>query len=60
MNYQIGMDAQEPDRILYVAIPELSYNKLADQEFFRRIIKKVNLRIIVFSPDNQNIVAWVR
>jgi len=60
MNYQIGMDAQEPDRILFVAIPELSYDKLENQEFFRRIIERVRLRIIVFNPDHQNIVKWVR
>ncbi|NUN99025.1 MAG: fatty-acid oxidation protein subunit alpha [Saprospiraceae bacterium] len=60
MNYQIGLDAQEPDRVLFVAIPELSYDKLENQEFFRRIIAKVNLRIIVFNPDHQNITKWVK
>lgn len=59
-NYQIGLDAQEPDRVLFVAIPQMAYEKLEGQEFFKRVVQRSNMHILVFEPENQTIVLWIK
>lgn len=59
LNYQIGIEMQEPDRILYVAIPEDAYQKLIPFDFFKAVIQRNHLRIITYDTQTQSIVAWL-
>lgn len=58
IDYQIGLEEQEPDRTLFVAMPSIAYERLENQPFFEKVCQRVDLRIIVFSPNQQNIVKW--
>jgi hypothetical protein len=59
-NYQIGIDAQEPDRMLFVAIPSIIFEKLDHQEFFKRILLKSQMHLIVFEPNSKVIKKWIK
>ena len=58
LNYQVGIDMQEPDRLLYVAIPQDAYERLIPHEFFRAIVSRNNIRIITYEPITQTIISW--
>lgn len=58
IDYQIGLEAQEPDRVLFVAVPKIQYERLADQELFKRIVKRAGLKVIVFEPDSKVVTKW--
>ena len=58
-DYQIGLEAQEADRILFAAIPEIAYNRLSPHEFFKRVIQKAKIRLIIFDPELQTIKKWI-
>lgn len=58
VDYQIGLEEQEPDRLLFVAIPSIAYERLESQPFFEKVCQRVNLKIIVFNPNQQNIIKW--
>lgn len=58
IDYQIGLEAQEPDRVLYVAVPKIQYERLADQELFKRIVKRAGLKVIVFEPETKVVAKW--
>lgn len=58
IDYQIGLEAQEPERILFVAVPKIQYERLADQELFKRIVNRAGLKVIVFEPDAKVVTKW--
>jgi XisH protein len=58
IDYQIGLEAQDPQRSLFVAIPQIPYERLAEQELFKRIVQRTGLKIIVFEPDSQVVTKW--
>ncbi len=58
-NYQIGLDFQEPDRLLYAAMPNIAYDSLAHNDFFHAIKHKLNLRLIVYDQFSQSIISWI-
>lgn len=58
INYRIGLKLQEPDRKLFIAIPNEVYQVLAPQPFFQLIVSENKMNLIVYEPDNQTINAW--
>lgn len=60
IDYQIGLEAQETDRLLFVAMPLIAYSRLESQPFFEKVCERAELRLIVFDPDKKNIVKWIR
>ena len=59
LNYQLGIDIQEPDRVLYAAIPEKAYHILAPQGFIQMMIAKYKVHLIVYDQTLQIITHWV-
>lgn len=58
IDYQIGLEEQEPGRVLFVAIPLIAYERLESQPFFEKVCKRTKLKVIVFDPGQQTIVKW--
>ncbi len=51
----------EPDRILYLAMPWVAYSDLFETDQFGQILLEKNrLKLIIFNPQNQEIVKWIR
>jgi hypothetical protein len=51
----------EPDRILYLAMPWAAYSDLFETDQFGQILLEKNrLKLIIFNPQNQEIVKWIR
>ena len=49
---------QEPDRTLYLAVPQFAHNDIFSDKFGDFVIHKHQLRLIVFN-DNEEIVQWL-
>jgi hypothetical protein len=58
--YQTLLKRQQPDRKLYLAIPQEKYFDLFDEnEIGNLILEDYNLSIIVFDIANEVIVEWI-
>jgi hypothetical protein len=57
-NYQIALEDEEPDRILFLAIPERVYEGFFQEPFVQKVIAKRQIKIIVYHPDNENSILW--
>lgn len=57
-DYQIGLEFQEPQRKLYVAIPSIAYQRLNGQPFFEKVIERAKLKFIIFDIENQSVLKW--
>ncbi|MFM2320573.1 MAG: hypothetical protein RLZZ215_3194 [Pseudomonadota bacterium] len=58
INYSIALAEQEPDRVLYLAVPYNTYETFFSQRFIESVIKRNNVKLIVFKPDDEVIVKW--
>lgn len=59
-NYQIALEDEEPNRILFLAVPESVYDSFFQEPFVQKVIAKRQIKIIVYQPDNENSILWKR
>lgn len=58
--YQTLLKRQQPERLLYLAIPKEKYFDLFDEnEIGNLILEDYNLKLIVFDIESEEIVKWV-
>ena len=48
----------DPNRILYLAIPERTYNNFFQRRSIQEFVKDRQLPLIVFNPDLEEIILW--
>jgi XisH protein len=59
LNYREALAEQEPDRILYVAVPVEVYKELFLRQFIQQVVRRYQIRLIVYSPLRKVIVEWL-
>lgn len=58
LNYQVALDKLEPERILYLAIPKDIYQDFFTDSFVQEVIKRYQVRLLVFHVQKQEITLW--
>ena len=58
LGYFLGLAQQEPDRILYLALPKEEYAALEEIALAQMVIDHINIRFIVFDTLTSTIVTW--
>ncbi|UKO98992.1 XisH family protein [Nostoc sp. UHCC 0870] len=58
-NYQIALEAKEPERILYLAVPLGTYQSFFTLPFIQMVLQRSQLKIIVYDPVNEVIITWI-
>ncbi|MFN8486862.1 MAG: XisH family protein [Caldilineaceae bacterium] len=58
--YQIVLANLQPERLLYMAVPQRIYENLFMERFGQLIQERLQLRLIVFDEEQEKIVAWIR
>lgn len=48
--YQVNMDLQEPERVLYLAIPQPSFERMSRQRIFDVVTQRYSVNIVVYDP----------
>ena len=59
LNYRIMLEAKEPDRQLFLAVPVEIYKTFFQSRFAQVTTKRHNLNIIVYDPMSEEIVQWI-
>ncbi|PSB05266.1 XisH family protein [Merismopedia glauca] len=57
--YQIALEELEPDRVLYLAIPEDVYELFFQQAFIQKVVTRQQVKLIVYNSDRQEIRQWI-
>ena len=57
--YLLAIEQKEPDRILYLAVPDDFYRDFMEDPFFQKIIKIYRLNIIIFNVLEEKIISWI-
>ncbi len=58
LNYRSALRLTEPDRTLYLAVPEDVYNEFFIRKFIQRVIVEHQLKLLIFNPTQEEIVQW--
>jgi hypothetical protein len=59
-SYKFTLLEKEPDRNIYLAIPESIWKTFFQRSLVQRIVREKPLRIIVINIEQKSIVLWVK
>ncbi|PPJ64034.1 XisH family protein [Cuspidothrix issatschenkoi] len=60
LSYRLALEAIEPDRILYMAVPFEVYQTFFQLEFTQIALKRYQVFLVVYEPENEVIVEWIK
>ncbi|GAA6621104.1 XisH family protein [Scytonema sp. NUACC26] len=58
INYRSALRRREPDRILYLAVPSMTYRTFFQLEFPREMVEENQVKMIVYNIESEVIVEW--
>jgi hypothetical protein len=59
INYRGALRIREPDRILYLAVPDRAYESFFQQDFPQMMIDENNVRLLTYNAENEVIIQWI-
>jgi XisH protein len=59
LNYQVVLENKDPDRRLYLAIPEEVYNTFFQSLLAKSVVQKYQVRLMIYDPEQEVIVKWL-
>ena len=59
LNYRIALDAKDPERILYLAVPVSVYSAFFMLPLAQVAIQRHSLHLIVYDPATEALVQWI-
>ncbi|GAA6622956.1 XisH family protein [Scytonema sp. NUACC26] len=58
INYRVALEEQQPERILYLAVPVGVYRKFFILPFVQTIIQRFLITLIIYDPVSEVILEW--
>jgi hypothetical protein len=59
LNYRIMLEAKDPERHLYLAVPLEIYETFFQSRFAQTAIERHGLSLIIYNPISEEIVQWI-
>jgi hypothetical protein len=60
LNYRIALEiSEEPERILYLAVPVDTYRFFLKFEFAKTVLERYAVRLITYNPNQEVIDQWI-
>ncbi|RAM50618.1 MAG: fatty-acid oxidation protein subunit alpha [Hapalosiphonaceae cyanobacterium JJU2] len=60
LNYRVALEEQQPDRILYLAVPQGAYKTFFNLPFVETVIERFQLSLLIYDPKDEVILEWKR
>ena len=60
LNYRLALSQEEPNRVLYLAVPATAYQSFFQREFAQVSLQAYQVNVIVYDPIDEVIVQWIR
>jgi XisH protein len=57
--YLLALQRRHPDTILYLAMPQESYESLIKDDLLAEFLDELGLKYIIFNPETEQIVKWI-
>ena len=60
LNYRLVLEATEPERMLFLAVPIYAYQSFFYRDLPQAAIKKYQINLIIYDPINEVNVRWIK
>ncbi|BAZ23419.1 fdxN element excision controlling factor protein [Kalymmatonema gypsitolerans NIES-4073] len=60
LNYCQAIEEQEPDRIVYLAVPIETYQDFFQLAFVQRALQRYQVKLIIYDPKKEEIRQWIK
>ena len=58
INYRLALKLADPERSLFLAVPDITYQTFFQKEFPQLAIREYGLELLIYDIENQEIVSW--
>ncbi len=58
LNYRLALKQDEPERVLYLAIPEDTYQDFFSRQFIQDSIAEYKIKLLIFDSIKQEVTLW--
>jgi XisH protein len=58
-NYRLALEEKEPDRTLYLAVPQDTYEEFFTLQFIQKAVHRADLKLIVYIGEQEIISQWI-
>ncbi|MBW4510288.1 MAG: XisH family protein [Scytonematopsis contorta HA4267-MV1] len=59
INYQFALEEFEPERKLFLAVPESIYNTFFQRRFIKSVIERTQIQLVVYDEKKEVIIQWL-
>lgn len=59
INYQVALENKEPNRTLYLAIPQEIYDTFFQSLLVQSVLEKYQIPLIIYDPESEVILQWL-
>jgi hypothetical protein len=59
LDYRYALEDEEPERILYLAVPNRVYQTFFTLKFIQRVIQRSQLKLLIYDSQQEVIVQWI-
>jgi hypothetical protein len=59
LNYQFALEEFDPQRKLYLAVPESVYQSFFQRRFTRSVVERVQIQLLIYDERQEVIVQWL-
>jgi hypothetical protein len=59
INYRYALEEEDPERQLYLAIPETTYNTFFQRRFIAAVVKRDRIPLIIYNVQQEVITQWL-
>ena len=58
LNYRLALEENEPERILYLAVPQDVYERAFQRKLAQAAIQRFDIAMLVYDPDQEVVTQW--
>nr|WP_174764137.1 element excision factor XisH family protein [Anabaena sp. UHCC 0253] len=59
LNYRLALEISDPTRILYLAVPVVTYETFFKREFAQISLERYQIKQIIYDPIEEVILQWI-
>jgi XisH protein len=59
INYRIALRSEEPNRILYLAVPAVAFNTFFQLDFTKSVVEENQLNLLAYDTLSQSDLLWI-
>jgi XisH protein len=59
INYRIALRTEDPDRVLYLAVPTVAFNTFFQLDFTKSVIEENRIKLLIYDTISPSNLLWI-